>query len=62
MEYEEEAKDLEHQVEDMEQESEKLEEEIKDAKGDWDSKQHDDRVPGAVPDDQYEDAEDDDGG
>lgn len=58
MEYEEEANELEQEVEDLEQESDKLEEEIQEEKGDWDSKQHDERVPGAVPDDQYEDEDD----
>ncbi len=61
MEYEQEANELEHEVGDMEKESEQLEQEIEDTKSDWDSKQHDDRVPGAVRPDQHEDAEDDDG-
>ncbi len=54
MEYEDEANEVEHEVEDMEKESEELEEEIKEAKDDWGSKQHDDRVPGAIPDEQGE--------
>ena len=40
----------ERALEDMEQRSEELEEEIEEVREDWESKQHDDSVPGAQED------------
>jgi hypothetical protein len=47
-EHDERAQDLERELEDMEEHSERLEDEIGDAREDWQRKQADSGVPGAV--------------
>jgi hypothetical protein len=49
-EHDERAQDLEREVDDMEERSERLEDEIDDARKDWERKQADAGVPGAVGD------------
>jgi hypothetical protein len=44
------ADDLEREADEMEERSERLEDEISDARKDWESKQADPSVPGAVDD------------
>ena len=43
--------DLDREADEMEERSERLEDEISDARKDWESKQADPAVPGAVDDD-----------
>ena len=45
------ADELEREAEEMEERSERLEDEISDARQDWERKQADPGVPGAVDDD-----------
>ena len=45
------ADELEREADDMEERSERLEDEISDARKDWEQKQADPSVPGAVDDD-----------
>jgi hypothetical protein len=42
---------MEHEADEMEERSERLEDEISDARGDWERKQADPSVPGAVDED-----------
>ncbi len=44
------AADAEREADDLKNQGDKLEEEIEAAKDDWERKQGDDSVPGAVPD------------
>jgi hypothetical protein len=45
------ADELEHDLDEMEERSERLEDEISDARKDWERKQTDPSVPGAVDED-----------
>ena len=45
------AEDLDREADEMEERSERLEDEISDARKDWESKQADPSVPGAVDED-----------
>ena len=49
--YQRQADDLERKADDMEERSERLEDEISDARKDWEQKQSDPSVPGAVDED-----------
>ena len=44
------AAEAEREAEDLEHQGDKLEEDIDAAKGDWERKQEDESVPGAIPD------------
>ena len=48
--HEELATEAEREAEGLEQQGDKLDDEIEAAKADWERKQEDDSVPGAVPD------------
>ena len=49
MEHEEQGRRLERDADDMEERSEKVGREIEDARGDWESKKSDAKIPGAQP-------------
>ena len=58
-EHERKADELESELEDMKDQTERLGDEIGDTREDWQRKQRDDSVPGAVGDPGDEEAEDD---
>ncbi len=51
------ADDLDREADEMEERSERLEDEISDARKDWEGKQADPSVPGAVDDERKDDGD-----
>jgi hypothetical protein len=54
MEHDEKAEELEREVADMEDRSDEVQSELDETKEDWESRQHDESVPGAVTEDARE--------